>query len=341
MKKYIFILILLASISAAWTYKVTYISQSGSSEIKEITINQGQSLSQIVDALDQADILNNKLVFKAYLMWTDQDQKIKAGTYKVAGNLSVKELATVLVGGESQISIDITIPEGWNLRDIAAELKRQGIIKSEEELYQATGFPASTENSKYTALKDDYQFLSSVPQGNSLEGFLFPDTYRFFKNATLEDVLRKIFNNFENKFEDKIQSELSGGSLNLYEAVTLASIIAKEGKTFEDKKMIAGVFLNRLNVGMALQSDPTVNYVTLKVTDNPTLDDIKVNSLYNTYKHAGLPPGPIANPGLEDILAVLNPIKHNYFFFINTQEGKLIYSRNFEEHKLNREKYGQ
>jgi UPF0755 protein len=117
--------------------------------------------------------------------------------------------------------------------------------------------------------------------------------------------------------------------------------VVKEGRTFEDKKMIAGVFKNRLEIGMGLQSDPTVNYVTLKVTDNPSLEDIATESAYNTYKYAGLPPTPIANPGLEDILAVLHPAEHEYFFFLNTQQGEMIYSKDFEEHKANRVKYNQ
>jgi UPF0755 protein len=341
MKKYFFIALIVLILAFGWTYKVVYIAQAGSSTVKEVTVKQGMSLSQIADELSAGGVLRNKLIFEGYLRLTKQDSKIKAGTYKVAGNLSIKKLSFVLIGGSSQISMDITIPEGWNLRDIAKELIKQGIIKNADELYQATGYPARADNKNYTDLVEKYEFLSVIPKGNSLEGFLFPDTYRFFKNATLDDVLTKIFDNFEDKFEQKIKPELGGSDLSLFDAVTLASIIAREGKTFEDKKMIAGVFLNRLNIGMALQSDPTVNYVTEKVTDNPSLDDINIASLYNTYKNTGLPPGPIANPGLEDILAVLNPTKHNYFFFINTQDGKLIYSKSFEEHKANRIKYGQ
>ena len=117
--------------------------------------------------------------------------------------------------------------------------------------------------------------------------------------------------------------------------------LVDEGKSYEDKRMVAGVFLNRLEIGMALQSDPTVNYITLKVTDNPLLDDISIDNPYNTYKNAGLPPGPVANPGLDDIRAVIDPIDHNYFFFINSQEGEMIFSKDFEEHKANRVKYNQ
>jgi UPF0755 protein len=123
--------------------------------------------------------------------------------------------------------------------------------------------------------------------------------------------------------------------------MTLASVVVKEGRTFEEKKGVAGVFLNRLEIGMGLQSDPTVNYVTLKVTDNPTLEDIAVESEYNTYKYAGLPPTPIANPAYEDVLAVLEATKHEYYYFLNTKEGKLIFSKTFAEHKENRIKYGQ
>ena len=178
-----------------------------------------------------------------------------------------------------------------------------------------------------------------MPQGKTLEGYFFPDTYFILKNGTVKDVYIKAMTNFEQKFADSIQSKI--GDRNFFDVLTMASIVAKEGKTYEDKRMIAGVFYNRLEAGIGLGSDPTVNYITRKVTDNPTLNDTSIASPYNTYKYRGLPPGPISNPGLDDILATLEYTKHDYLYFLNTQDGKLIFSKSFEEHKANRIKYGQ
>lgn len=339
MKKILAIIIISLAISGGLAYKAVYIGQSGSAELREVTIKSGMNLNQISQELTQAGVLHNKFLFKEYLRFAHLDSSLKAGTYKIAGNLSLKELAGSINDTKSQLATDITIPEGWDLRDIAAELKKQGIIKNESELYAAVGTPASSDNGAFTALKDEYSFLKSAPEGYSLEGFLFPDTYRFFKNATLDDVLKKIFDNFQNKFDQQIQSELAGSGMNLYQALTLASIVAKEGKTFDDKKMIAGVYVNRINAGMALQADPTVNYANAQDNIHPDDKDLNVDSPYNTYKNKGLPPGPIANPGLEDILAALNPTKHNYYYFLSTKDGKAVFARTFEEHVANRQKY--
>jgi UPF0755 protein len=119
----------------------------------------------------------------------------------------------------------------------------------------------------------------------------------------------------------------------------LASIIEKEAKTLEDKKRVAGVYYNRLDIGMALQADPTVNYITEKKTDRPSQEDIETDSLYNTYKYPGLPLGPICNPGLDSILAAIYPEKNGYFYFLNTPDGQMIFSKTLAEHKKNRAKY--
>lgn len=341
MKKTIIYFIAFAIIVGSLMVRSLYFAHYNDPKLVEIDIKPGSTVRLIAAQLADKKVITSEWWFQAYMKMTGDAPKIKAGTYTIAGNLTIPKVVEEIISGQSQTSFDLTIPEGWNLYDIANLLVKRGVIKTAQELYDTVGYPAKSTNKEFVDLIAKYPLLAMVPKGNSLEGLLFPDTYRYYKDASLDDVLKKIFANSQLKFDQEIKSDLGGTTLKPYEVYILASIIAREGKTFEDKQKIAGVFLNRLNIGMALQSDPTVNYITGKTTDNPNLDDIAVRSPYNTYKNAGLPPGPIANPGLDDLEAILHPAKHDYFFFINDQNGNLIYSKTFTEHKENRIKYGQ
>lgn len=341
MKKTIIIIIAAVLIGSALIVRSLYFAHNNDPKLVDIDIKPGSSVRVIAAQLADKNVITSEWWFQVYMKLTGDAPKIKAGTYSIAGNLSIPKVVEEIISGESQTAFDLTIPEGWNLYDIANLLVKRSVIKSATELYDAVGYPAKSNNPEFTELIAKYPLLAMVPKGNSLEGLLFPDTYRYYKNANLDDVLKKIFANAQLKFDQEIKSDLVSTTLKPYEVYILASIISREGKTYEDKQKIAGVFLNRLNIGMALQSDPTVNYVTGKTTDNPTLDDIAVKSPYNTYKNKGLPPGPISNPGLDDLKAILHPAKHDYFFFINDENGKLIFSKTFLEHKENRIQYGQ
>jgi len=336
MKNFIKFIILLVFIFVLWMSKVVLFSQNGDKEVRPVEIAQGESLTQITINLQKAGIVQNKTLFVSYIRLKGVAKSIKAGTHNLPGNLSVRSLVNNLISGATiENEMNITILEGWNLRDIASMLKEAKVISSDQELFSLTGFPAQT-NPTLSLLPESIY----IPAGNSLEGVLFPDTYRVYKNSKPGEVLSKILDNFDQKMADLAQVKNESG-LSPYEVLTLASIVAKEGKTLEDKKMVAGIFLNRLRDSIALRSDATVNYLTQKVTDNPSLKDLDVDSMYNTYMYRGLPPGPISNPGADDILAVRQPTKSNYFYFLNTKEGKLIYSKTFEEHVANRVKYDQ
>ncbi len=243
--------------------------------------------------------------------------------------------------------IAITLIEGWNVKDIAHYLDKQGIVKAEDFLKYQLEFD-----------KSQYSFLQNVPKKYDLEGFLFPDTYRLFASIKNNDakiaseaVIKKLLDNFENKLPESAEAKAVKQGLSLYEAITLASIVEKETgrnaatpeskvKLDEERKIVAGIFYNRLRTGMALESDATINYVTGKNLPSPTLEDLQINSAYNTYKYPGLPPGPIANPSLSSIEAVLNPIQTDYYYFLHKQpSGEPVYSKTFEEHVENKFKY--
>ena len=243
--------------------------------------------------------------------------------------------------------ITIRITEGWNNKEIADYLEKQGIVSAKDFM-------------KYQAEFDSkgYWFLRDIPNGFDIEGFLFPDTYRLFASVKVaepktasETIIRKLLGTFAAKVPENAEDLAKKQGLSLYEAITLASIVENEtgrnAVSAEQKKLldeergiVAGIFYNRLKIGQALESDATVNYATSKNLPSPTLEDLQINSPYNTYKYPGLPPGPISNPSLSSINAVLNPTVTDYFFFLHKQpSGEPIYSKTFEEHVQNKFKY--
>lgn len=341
MKKLILLLALFGVIGFGWLFKVVNLSQSGSEDLVVIEIEKGEGVSSILTKLQDLELIDSSFIFKKFISHEGFDTKIKPGAYELSQSMSMRTIAETITSGISYNERNITLLEGWNLRQVADYLIQEGFISTPEELYLYTGYPAQVYHGTNDDLHDEYDFLEVVPSGYSLEGFIFPDTYRVFANSDVDDILRRILDNFEVKFTQQIKDDLLASDMDFYEVLKVASVVVKEAKTYEDKRKVAGVFLNRLKIGMGLQSDPTVNYVTLKVTDNPSLEDISTESAYNTYKYSGLPPTPISNPGLEDILAVLHPIEHDYYFFLNTKQGEMIFSKDFEEHKANRVKYGQ
>lgn len=233
--------------------------------------------------------------------------------------------------------VTLTFLEGWKIEDYAEFINKQERLRIAK-----SDFLSAVENFNV----DSYPFLAS----KNLEGFLFPDTYRFFEDVTPDKLIRTLLDNFTKRFEQLGVSvnkptyyinNYPGLIFNLRELVTLASIVEKEsGKNYNEKQIVAGVFLNRLERKMPLESDATVNYVSGKNTPSPTWDDTKIDSPYNTYVYPGLPPGPICNPSLDSIKSVLNPEKTSYYFFLHKQPGgEVVFSKTFEEHVQNKFKF--
>ncbi len=240
---------------------------------------------------------------------------------------------------EQAAETQVTIIEGWSNAEIAAYLEKQGLFSKDDFLTAIKKF----DTSEYPLIK----LPSDTPTGaqSKLEGYLFPDTYRFAKDATPEDVIDKMLANFSNRVKSlNVNATTKYNDLTLYQIITLASIIEKESggqgsgsgdlSLQDERDLVAGVFYNRLEIGQALESDATVNYVTGKDSPAASASDIQVTSAYNTYRNPGLPPGPICNPSLGSIKAALKPAQSDYLYFLHKQpSGKVIFSKTFEEHK--------
>ncbi|OGY41973.1 MAG: hypothetical protein A2Y67_01090 [Candidatus Buchananbacteria bacterium RBG_13_39_9] len=342
MKKYsllVIVIVIVMVIIAGWVFKIVFISQSNGNLTKNFVVKAGSGVNQISHDLKKAGLIDSSSVFETYLWLKKSEGKILAGEHTLSPAWSIRKLVNALTSGSAlENEAVIKIIEGWDLYDLADYFEKNNIV-SKDDFYKLVGQPGQHDNKNLLNWAKDYKFLEEKPAGVSLEGYLFPDTYRVYKNAKIEDVIKKTLDNFGQKIDAKVMSDINAQNKSLYDILTLASIIEKEAKTAADKKTVAGVYYNRLEIGMALQADPTVNYVTGKTTDRPSLDDLKVDSLYNTYQYPGLPPGPICNPGLDSILAAVYPEKNDYFYFINTPDGKLIFAKDLDEHRRNREKY--
>jgi UPF0755 protein len=249
----------------------------------------------------------------------------QAGVYQLSPTQSLAEVAQIIWQGQVQ-SIPITIPEGWSLQKMAAYFQGQGLFSAEAFLQAATQIPY-----------DRFPWLP--PNLPHLEGYLFPDTYELaYNDATPEAVINLMLKQFEAVALPLL--EQANSAFTLQEWVTLASIVEKEAVLPEERERIAGVLLNRLDLGMPLQVDPTVEYgLGIQQTpDRPlTLDEVRTPSPYNTYINPGLPPTPIASPGKGSLAAVFNPESHDYLYFVARYDGTHVFSRTLEEHEAAQE----
>jgi UPF0755 protein len=290
----------------------------------QFEISKGEGVRKIAADLKDKKLLKNKLYFLIYLKFSGLSDDLKAGYYKLNTNYSPKEIADILSKGKVA-SRKITIPEGWTIKEIGEYLEKQDIVKKDD-------FIAATKG-KYT-----YDSLTGLPNGASVEGFLFPDTYQIPFNVNAEYIVNKMLENFDNKITKELRAQISATNLNLYQTITLASIVEKEVSKPADRKLVAGIFKTRLSEGMMLQSDVTVNYALNNNKKILSADDIEIDSPYNTYKVSALPYGPISNPGLESIKAVINPEKSDFIYFL-AADGVTYYSKTLEEHEEKKAKY--
>ncbi len=311
---------------------------------RAFTINPGEPARYIAARLAAAGFISDADLFNLYLRVNRLDRNIEAGNFMLAESMTIPEIAGELQQARFEEAL-VTIPEGFRAEEIAERLAANFVIDSERFL-TAVRQPHSLD------LFSDYDFLSNLPPGASLEGYLFPDTYRFPVNVSgPEIVLASMLDNFNNR----VGAEgLTGGTSGIsgHDLITLASIVEREAVQDDERPLIASVYLNRLSQscrdvgGTYLQADPTVQYAK-GATGNwwwkpQTIDEYsQVDSLYNTYLHPGLPPGPIASPGQRAIEATRNPGQTVYCFFLATgDDGRHVFAQTLAEQERNLSIYG-
>lgn len=335
--------VFLAVVFLAWLRIGIYSPKdAGNTNIINFSIKKGDGVATISTNLEHAGIIKNKLLFQIYVSTKGISRKLKAGDYAFSESMSVSQIADKIAEGETEKK-KITILDGWNLRDIALLLEGQEIIKP-EQFYKLVGLPAIdftklTQPEIVATYVKKYDFLADKPKTAGLEGYIFPDTYEISASDSAEVLLEKTLDNFGEKVNAKLLAEISAQKKTVFDVLTMASIIEKEANNLKDKKEVSGILWKRLAIGMPLQVDATVGYITLNKTINISRAELNVDSPYNTYKFKGLPIGPICNPGLDSIKAAIYPAQNNYWYYLSTRSGQMIYSKTYEEHLIAKAKY--
>lgn len=282
-----------------------------------IEIKKGTNLKNITSLLHQKSLIKDPWTFSFLAKIMGNVRNLKAGEYWLSPTMSPVEILNKITRGEV-VQYQITIPEGFNLYEIGELLERNNITKKESFISRAF----------------DPKVIKKLGFNvNSLEGYLFPETYFFEKNISDDDILKKIVGTFKEKVMTReIMADVKQSNLSFHKIVTLASLIEKETGKDEERSIISAVFHNRLKINMRLQCDPTVIYAIKDFDGNIRKKDLEIDSPYNTYRYAGLPPGPIANPGLNSIKTALHPAKVNYLYFVAKKNGEHKFSLTLKEH---------
>jgi len=330
-KLVIIIIVVLAGGFLYWQNLNSAVDANGQKQV--FVVNKGETIRQVADNLKKENLIRSAFYFKNKIGPNDN---IKAGEYSISPKLSTKEIIKILTLGEAlSREKSITIIEGWNNKEIAAYLEKNNIISSKDFIALAN---SPLGQWKFGFLRPD--FLDDAPKQAGLEGYLFPDTYRISQGALAEEIISKMLDNFDKKLTPEIKEEIKRQGKTIYEIVTMASIIEKEVRSTDDMKIVSGIFWDRLKNGQGLESCATLAYILGINKTQYSLEDTKVDSPYNTYKYRGLPPGPIANSGLNAIRAAVYPEDTNYNYFLSDPAtGQTIYSKTLDEHNANKNKY--
>ena len=313
------------SVTIASALLLAAITACGSSDGKgygRVTIPQGAAFRAAADSLHAEGFVSSPWLFRVYARVTGRDRQIRAGTYVLQRGLSWDDLVEALRKGQG-IERRVTIPEGWSLAQIVPELSTE------------LGVP---EDSVRAAVRDTALLNELGVSTPTLEGYLFPDTYIFSYGTDARDAVKEMVRHFEEVWKPEWNDRLRELSMSRNDVIALASIIEKEARLPEERPVISAVYHNRLRIGMPLQADPTVQYALGEHHDRVLYRDLEIDSPYNTYRHTGLPPGPIASPGKASIEAALYPASVPYLYFVADSDGHHEFRTTFKEHREAKER---
>jgi UPF0755 protein len=292
-------------------------------------VEPGETAVEIATRLKQEGLISDAELFRRYLQYHGLDADIEAGEFTLSQTMTIPEIAQALQRGQQPEQV-VTIQEGLRLEQVAAVVAAQTSIPQDDFLalvttgWQEVGFT--------------FDFLVDLPPTTTLEGFLFPETYRLPEDGTAVDLLRRMLETFDERVTPEMRTAAANHGLNVYELVTLASIVEREVVLDEERPLVAGVYHNRLEADWFLGACPTVQYALGDVDDwwpSLTLDDLELDSPYNTYRNLGLPPGPLCSPGLASIQSSAYPADTDYYFFLvdcTKDDGSHLFAVTEEEH---------
>jgi UPF0755 protein len=320
-----FVFVALVAAVAVYLDLIFYADKPVDATVDErvVLVKRGQSFAGAVDMLQEQNIIRSPGRFRLLARIKGADTRIQAGEYLLKGSMTPNQILQTLIDGKVRL-YRFTVPEGSNLQQIAGIVSEAGFTPAEQFVQVATN-------------PDLIRRLGL--EADSLEGYLFPDTYHFPRNATAEDITIAMVQRFQSLIPEGWKTRADELGLSMHEVVTLASIIEKETGTPEERPLISSVFHNRLKRGMRLQTDPTVIYGIEDFDGNLTRKHLNTHTPYNTYLIRGLPPGPIANPGLASIEAALFPEETKYLYFVSRKDSTHQFSTNLKDHNQAIRKY--
>lgn len=284
-----------------------------------MVVKPGTTASEISDRLTHLGVIDSRLRFWWLMKLQGDAGKFKTGTYAFTPHMDEQAVLDKLVAGDTTV-VKFTIPEGFGIKEIAKRLADEGLVDEQEFLAEAKDFAP-------------YDYMKKRPNVRyAAEGYLFPDTYVIHSDVSAEGIMKMMAEDFDTRLTPALRQQAAAKGLSIHDLITLASLVEKEARYDEDRPIIAQVFFKRLQMGMPLQSDTTLQYLMAGPKEDVSIEDTKIDSPYNTYQHEGLPPGPIASPGMKSILAVLNPANTDYLYFVADRQGHNHYSQTYDEH---------
>ncbi len=290
----------------------------------QFEITKGESFADVVDSLYKKGIIPNKTNMKIAGFIYDAETRVRAARFTIPNGLSYLDLLDLFINGKAEFMKTVNIRDGLSIKWLAFVLKRD----------------ANIDSAKFVNLAFNKNFVDSLGINRpSLEGYLMPGTYKFYAQTPAREVISELYNSFWKFMNDSLQARAKNIGFTVHEVVTLASIIKGETSSPEDMPRISGVYHNRLKIGMMLQADPTIQYLRKDGWRRLLDKDLRINSPYNTYKYAGLPPGPINNPGKDAVLAALYPEDNNYLYFVADGKGGHKFSSAYSQHLKNVNEY--
>jgi peptidoglycan lytic transglycosylase G len=314
--------LLLVVAGGTWLWMRTTAPYKGYDAAEQLVdIAPGSGTSAIGRRLIDAGVVRDRVTWRLAVTFSGSARDLKAGEYRFTEPLSAREVVAKLARGDVYIK-QVTFREGLTIAEMARVLESHGLGTVRE----------------FTQAASDVSLIADLdPQARDLEGYLFPDTYGLSRRSRPSALVRTMVGRFRGVFDERLQQAAAARGLTVRQAVTLASLVEKETARPDERPIVAAVYVNRLRIGMGLQCDPTVIYALQRAgryTGNLTRDDLSFDSPYNTYRYAGLPPGPIAAPGRGALEAAVSPAAADYLYFVSRNDGSHVFSRTYEEHRL-------
>ena len=284
-----------------------------------VKIYEGMTTGEIAEKLADRGVIASSLKFRFLARVRGYDNKLKPGAYTFTENMNEDDVFEKMLTGENHL-VRFTIPEGFGVKEIAERLYELDLVDKENFLTAAEDFAPYS----YMTRRPNVQYAA--------EGFLFPETYDIESDYSIDEILKTMANEFDNQLTPEMRARAENMGLSIYDLITLASLVEREVRFPEDRPIVAQVLLKRLKLNMPLQTDATLQYLMDAPKEEVSIADTQIDSPYNTYQHAGLPPGPIANPGMASIEAVLHPAETDYLYFVADRQGHNHYAYTYEEH---------